>query len=638
MAISHRHQPFDYPEYISPLPADELIKVGTIKQTLYNEGVEKIQKRIDELDQYGLSLAKPEDKKYFSQEMDKFIKSVNESAAKIDFSVLPNVRNLLSIGRPLETDANIINAIESTKELQRRQEILKSLKPDERSPANDDYFMSDAEEWFNDGKVGSKLASGKSYIPYLDVNAELGERIKNLKADTIKKLIAVSGGYMDIRTIEKLADKKVANFIQTELDEKARMQLQLDARYSLKRMGPENIQTMALNDFQDRLLEANKSLVTYQEQYKKAKLMYETSPTAYNREALEGAEEGLRDSKIAIESAEQNIKKFSDINQVNLSTYMPYYMSNYITSKARDYSYTKEEHDYKPDDIYMKQLEHKLASARDYQKHLYTVDEKRQEAILKGAKMLPNGQILQILNDWSKPVTGGIVTKSIDTGGGLAGISLGNVGQSLDFLNKALRSTKKVIKNGKETSEYIIPIPAARQNLEKFRDKLTQAQNTKGPNQLMNIANVYDTFIGSKSRGAMYNYYVWDALYTMVTGQKATGVSPEEVQQTVQQVVVDPLMGVYNELKSPNIKENRIVIGNSLDVGTTTLDGMDFTTGIGAALLSDNTLLLGTSGKYDPATGMFVPGSKTTPQEVENLYKMQQNSPASENELGHGGS
>jgi hypothetical protein len=637
MAISHKHQPFDYPEYISPLPADELIKIGTIKQSLYNEGVEKIQKRIDELDQYGLSLAKPEDKKYFSQEMDKFIRAVNESAAKTDFSVLPNVKNILSIGRPLESDPNILNAIESTKELQRRQEVLKSLKPGERSAANDDYFLQDAEEWLNDGKVGSKLASGKSYIPYTDVNAKLGDRIKNLKADTIKRLQAVSGGYMDNVTIEKLADKKVADFIQTELDERDRMQLQLDARYSLKRMGPENIQSMAIKDFEDRLLEANKSLVIYQEQYKKAKLMYETSPTAYNRQMLDAADEGLRDSKVAIESAQQNIRKFSDINQVNLSSYMPYYMSNYITSKARAYSYTKEEHDYQPDQIYMKQLEHNLASAREYQKYLYDVQLEREKEKMKGAKMTPSGQIIPKLNDWSKPIEGGVPTKTIDTKGGLAGIVLGNIDNNLGFLNQALSTTKKVVgKDGKETTQYIVADPGARKNLELFRKLLTDAKGKKGPEQLKAIYEIYDGFLGSKTRGSSYTQEVWDALYTMVTGQKAANVSPQQVQSTVLEVVVNPLKDVYKELVTEDLGATRIAVGNSLNPSTTTLKGMDFTTGMGAALLADDIVWLGTSGKYDPATGMFTPGSKTTPQEVDNLFKNPSKSAAEENELGTG--
>ena len=274
MAISHKHTPFVYPEYVSPLPADDLIKIGSIKQTLYNEGVEKVQNRINELDQYGFSLVKEADKKYFSQEMDKFIRSVNESSAKTDFSVLPNVKNILSIGRPLENDVNILNAIEGSKELQRRQEVVKSMKPELRSAANDDYFMEDGYDWLNDGKVGSKLSSGKAYIPYVDVNSKIAEKLKTLKPDVFTYLQERSGGYMDIVTIERLTDKKTAQAIQSELDEKERMQLQLDAKYSLKSMGKEAVQAVALRDFQERLEEADKGMMTAMESYNKAKLMF----------------------------------------------------------------------------------------------------------------------------------------------------------------------------------------------------------------------------------------------------------------------------------------------------------------------------------------------------------------------------
>ena len=622
MAISHKHTPFVYPEYVSPLPADDLIKIGSIKQTLYNEGVEKVQNRINELDQYGFSLVKEADKKYFSQEMDKFIRSVNESSAKTDFSVLPNVKNILSIGRPLENDVNILNAIEGSKELQRRQEVVKSMKPELRSAANDDYFMEDGYDWLNDGKVGSKLSSGKAYIPYVDVNSKIAEKLKTLKPDVFTYLQERSGGYMDIVTIERLTDKKTAQAIQSELDEKERMQLQLDAKYSLKSMGKEAVQAVALRDFQERLEEADKGMMTAMESYNKAKLMFDTSPTSYNKQLLTNAENTINDLRISQESAKENIAQFSDIEQINLSSYLPYYFSNYITSKARAFSYTKEEHKYQPDDIYIKNLEHNLTSARDYQKHLYDLNlEKEKERMKGGAKMSPTGQILPKLNDWTKPVAGGVVTKSIDTKGGMAGMTLSNVPKSVDFLKNILNTTKKVVKDGKETAEYIVSNEGARQNLENFRKELTKAQNTKGPNQLMSIANVYNKWLGSGARPSMYTQDVWDALYTSVTGRPVSGVSPDAVRQTVQEVVSTPLSEVYNQLKSQNKKEYRIAIGNSLDVATPTLDGMDFTTGVGAALLADDILWLGEAGKYDPVTGMYVPASKTTYSEVENVFK-----------------
>ena len=214
MAISRNHTPFQYSEYISPLPADELIRVGTIKQQLYNEGVAKVQNQIDTLDQYGFSILKEEDKNYFSQEMDKFMKAINEGAAKTDFANINSLRDLLSVSRPLENDPLILNAIKASQEVQRRQQVISSLDSKDRGPANDYFYMQDVYDYLSDGKVGSKLSSGKEYMPYIDVNGKIASRIKDLKADTYQGLVSRSNGFLDIATIEELTKIKVAESIQ----------------------------------------------------------------------------------------------------------------------------------------------------------------------------------------------------------------------------------------------------------------------------------------------------------------------------------------------------------------------------------------------------------------------------------------
>jgi hypothetical protein len=603
MAISHKHTPFVYPEYVSPLPADDLIKIGSIKQTLYNEGVEKVQNRINELDQYGFSLVKEADKKYFSQEMDKFIRSVNESSAKTDFSVLPNVKNILSIGRPLENDVNILNAIEGSKELQRRQEVVKSMKPELRSAANDDYFMEDGYDWLNDGKVGSKLSSGKAYIPYVDVNSKIAEKLKTLKPDVFTYLQERSGGYMDIVTIERLTDKKTAQAIQSELDEKERMQLQLDAKYSLKSMGKEAVQAVALRDFQERLEEADKGMMTAMESYNKAKLMFDTSPTSYNKQLLTNAENTINDLRISQESAKENIAQFSDIEQINLSSYLPYYFSNYITSKARAFSYTKEEHKYQPDDIYIKNLEHNLASQRDYMKSIYNRQEKQFEASLKGGKQLPNGQTVSFNNEVGKKIEGGIVNKAVSTNGGLVGQKLANVANNLQFLNQAIDA---------------LPNIEAKTNVEKFRDNLQKATRLRGLEQIKALASAYDGFLGSKTPGNAYNQAIWNGLYTMVSGQRISGnINPKQVEAYVVNAIVNPLNEVYNALTDKKASETRIAINNSLNYSKDYLNGLDFLSAQNLGIFSDDQVVLGIPElKTDASTLSITPKSGGTQQEL----------------------
>jgi hypothetical protein len=562
-----------------------------MKQDLYSKGVEKVQNQIDTLDQYGFSLVKDVDKEYFSKEMDKFLKAVNESSAKTDFSNINNLRNLLSIGKPLENNPLILNAIESSKELQRRQEILKSMKPELRAAANDDYFMEDAESWYNDGQVGSKLASGKAYIPYTDINAKIAEKLKILKPDVEKYLSSRGGGLLDIVTIERLTDKKIAEAVQSDLDEKERMQLRLDAKYSLKTMGPENIQAIAIKDFQERLDQANKGLVTTGQELDKYRLMYQTSPTAYNKALVDKAEQDLLGLSVAKESAEENINRFSDVTQIDVNTYLPYYMGNYITSKSRAYSYAKVEHDYKPDELYIKNLEINAAAARDYQKFLYDRELKGYEAELKGAKRIPGVGVVPMNNDPTKDISGGNVTASISTKGGVVGQKLAQINKNIEFLGRLIpKVDDENVKN----------------NLIIFRDQLTQATKQRGTKQLEALANAYRSWLGDKSKGSWYTQDVWDLMYTMVSGEPASVVRPEVVDSYVMNSIVNPLQEVQKGLNSS--KETRIAINNSLNYDKSYLNGLDFLSPKNFSIFTDDNIVLGTPVYgIDPSTGRATP-------------------------------
>jgi hypothetical protein len=584
MPISHKHSAFVYPEYISPLPADELIRVGTIKQQLYNEGVAKVQNQIDTLDQYGFSIVKEEDKKYFSQEMDKFMKTINEGAAKTDFANINSLRDLLSVGRPLETDPLIMNALKSSQEIQRRQKVLSSLDSKDRGAANDYYFMEDAYDYLNDGKVGSTLSSGKEYLPYIDVNAKIAEKIKNLKPDIFKGLSQRRDGLLDIVTTEYLTNAKVAQFIKSELDEKELMQLNMNARHSLKQLGVQNIQEMALQDFQQRYELANLCLVTAIPNLEKAKLMYQTSPTALNREQLDRAEADVEDLNIQLESAYENAQKFADVNQIDENVYYPYYLDNYITSKSRNYSQRKEEHDYKPDDIYIKNLEHNLNSARDYQKFLY--DKQLKEIETESINPL-NG--LPYNNKPSKGLSDGVPTASVSTGGGEAGKILQRIPNILDQL---AQMEVDLAKDKVPDSEI--------KKVEEFRLALSDAAQGKGLNQLANIAKVFNDYLGKGKPGKAYHNFMWSGLYSTVTLDRRAYIDPKDVEIQINNRIVNPLNSVYNELTSKKGANTRIAINNSLGYNREVLDGMNFITD--PRIFMDPHVILGEPFQYKEIT------------------------------------
>jgi hypothetical protein len=240
MPISHKHQPLVYPDYINPLPVDDIIKVGAVKQDLYEKNYDKIQSHINELDKYGLEIVRENDKKYFSQEMNKFMKAVNESAGKTDFSNTANVRNILSISRPIQNDQIILNSINSSAELRRRQKLLSSLKPEERNPSNEWVFMKDVNDWQNNPEVGAVLSSGKAYTPFADPSEYLNDILPKVKAD-IRTEVVKKNGMIETTEIEELTNKELKKWMDANLPQKYKDQIMMDAMYTVKDVSPEEM-------------------------------------------------------------------------------------------------------------------------------------------------------------------------------------------------------------------------------------------------------------------------------------------------------------------------------------------------------------------------------------------------------------
>jgi len=266
MPVSHRHQFLKYPGFVEPLPAEELIKVGLVKQQMFDQNVAIIQEHIGELDQYGFSLVKDVDKQYFSKEMDKFLKAVNQSVGKTDFSHIANVRNILSIGRPLESDPYILNAIEGSEELRRRQKYLESLPANQRGVSNDWYYMKDAQDWFSDGQVGSKLSTGKEYTPYADPSKFVADAVKNVKPD-IRTDVIKKNGYLTTIEIEELTNRRLREYLEENLPSNVVGQIKLDALYKTKDVPEEQMVDYYYNTRYKKLRETEALLQGYQ-QYK----------------------------------------------------------------------------------------------------------------------------------------------------------------------------------------------------------------------------------------------------------------------------------------------------------------------------------------------------------------------------------
>lgn len=370
MPISHKHQFLKYPDYISPLPADELIKLGSIKQTLYDQGVEKIESRVKELDQYGLSLLKEQDKKYFSQEMDKFMKAVNESSAKTDFSHMANVKNILSIGRPLENDPYILNAIQSSAEVRRRQKVLSSLKSDERSAANDYDFMKEAYDYLEDPNVGSKIgASGKSYTPYRDLSKKFADVVAKVKPTvSAKPTFTKDGRWIIQQTTEGVDAARLEEMFEATLDESDRNQLRIDTNYDIKVRGKDVIaqdyvqyNTRAALDTRESI-EANKAWI---DQITPILQKYPDAATAQKVEETQKLIQQLEiRQKIYVDNAAKSLDQITDSDLVN------FHKKGFVSNLANAYAYRQEKQEIDENPYALEEVRYSrqvaLENLRDY--------------------------------------------------------------------------------------------------------------------------------------------------------------------------------------------------------------------------------------------------------------------------------
>lgn len=231
MPISHQHNFYKYPDYISPLPADDLIKVGGIKQDMYSKGVEALNQQSETLSKYGLDLVREVDKQYFNQQVNKLNEALSKSTKGVDFGNLSQVRSIMNVGQTLENDKNLLSSLQSTQEFRRRQSELSKLKPGERSAANDWDYMKDAERWYN-GEFDQKLTS-RQYTPYRELSPKILKLAKELEPD-IRSSIVRNNGFLTETQIKELTQKRLMEAIDANLDESDKNQIRIDTEFHIK--------------------------------------------------------------------------------------------------------------------------------------------------------------------------------------------------------------------------------------------------------------------------------------------------------------------------------------------------------------------------------------------------------------------
>lgn len=343
MPISAQHTKFVYPDYISPLPADDLIKFAQKKQEMYDEGVAKVQQNIDSYHSLRSAILTDVEKEYFDKSMGNLVKAISNSAG-LDFSNKSNVQAVLNIGKPLERDQYITTAISNGKEVARRQEQLSKMKPGERSVVNDYFYMKDVNDYMNSGKLGQKIAYGKEYTPYVDLSKDWMEFMKTQKPNQSESFNASSSmgpAYIEKVTVEGFDTTDLANkfkaFIST--DPNKIRQFQMDAGYSLEQVGKEGAYQGYVEDMQAKATTASQNAKAFKAEADRLQKAFNTTGSSTIKAQLEQAKQKATYYEQARLLAEE--KASTSFDDFDLGDYMEIYTDKFATNMGNMYATQK---------------------------------------------------------------------------------------------------------------------------------------------------------------------------------------------------------------------------------------------------------------------------------------------------------
>lgn len=355
MAISAQHTKFVYPDYISPLPAEDLIKVALYKQQMFDEGVNKVQSQVDAYSQLRSDIYTPVEQQYFDETMTNLVKAVNDSAG-IDFSKKANVQAVLGIGKPLERDTNIINAIQNGKEIKKRYKTLSEIDQAKRSATNDWAYTNDVENYLKANKLGMSLQKDKQYEEYFDISEMVTEFVKELspleQQEFIGQTKKTPQGYLEVLTEQGFNQKQLADRIRGMLstNPKAARQLQIDTEYYYNRMGPERAYQAYIGDQTEKAAAITDQVQKTEQQLATLKQSNARVNSPLVQQEIKKVENDLKLFKQYEAVALQNsAKRFEEFNPRD---YFETYQNQFVTNLANTYSVQKVSRDLKDDKVW----------------------------------------------------------------------------------------------------------------------------------------------------------------------------------------------------------------------------------------------------------------------------------------------
>jgi len=222
-------------EYREQLPVEDMLKVGLFKQQRYEEGVQKIQKSIDNI--AGLDVVRDVDKKYLQSKLNSLGGQL-QSVAASDFSNFQLVNTVDGMTNQLVKDPNILNAVGSAAKYRKQLENQEKINLDGKgSESNDWNFNKSVQQWYEGGIDAS---FNTQFKPYVNFNEQAMKIVKALASDSIEGDVymekdkngrTVIYNVLTREKVEGISADKIQTALMAGLTPDAFNQMNIDGQY-----------------------------------------------------------------------------------------------------------------------------------------------------------------------------------------------------------------------------------------------------------------------------------------------------------------------------------------------------------------------------------------------------------------------
>lgn len=353
MAIAAQHTQFVTNDYISPIPAEDLIKVALKKQEMYDEGRKQIKQVYDNYGKMRSTIINENARNYFDQEFNKLVKNV-QSNAGLDFANIGNVEAVINLGKPFENDEYIKTALENGQEYQRRVTEMNGMAKDKRSSDNDLVYMYDVNKYIESGGLDTKLAKNKSYQQYVDISAKMRAAEKEIEAETYTTFEQGPAGYLQQVEHKRKTREDIYNRLMSSLSPEEQAQLQVHAQANMYRMGNDVVyQSWVGSNKEEKLLADQTRKRAMQEL---GRLSSIKKPTAEQIDQMNSLQQAISYNEQVIKAADENIKMNPD--DFDMGEYVPFFTKRFVDGIAKQLAFNNTKVELKENKVYMANLEH----------------------------------------------------------------------------------------------------------------------------------------------------------------------------------------------------------------------------------------------------------------------------------------